>query len=479
MEAPPAIRAHKRLTERNPIMTHTFGADPSALVYNGRVYLYMTADTLEYDSDGEIKSNSYNTINTIRVVSSADLSNWIYHEPIKAAGSNGIADWAQRSWAPAITYRNMDGQDKFFLYFANNASGVGVLTADSPLGPWSDPIGRALVSRQTPNCSGVPWLFDPGVFVDDDGRAYLYFGGGVPEGRAANPGSARVVELGADMTSLIGDPVQIDIPYFFEAILMKKINGRYVLSYCTNWSVAAEDRQRLGINNAVIAVMTANNPMGPFTLEGTLFRNPGSYFDVWGNNHHDMFNFEGQWYLAYHSQLLEESMGIDRKGYRVAHVDRITMADGIPGSANGTLRGVEQVGRLDPYDWHPGALSGISAGTSFESIVLSDASNPCEYASALTDGAWLGVFGADFSDRGAANINILARAGQTGGCVVEVRLGSPFSNSQDSELIGTLSIRNPVFTNYTVRLTRTVTDVQNIYFVYSDSFALGGWQFTE
>lgn len=57
------------------------------------------------------------------------------------------------------------------------------MTSDSPTGPFEDPLGEALINNHTPNCADVIWIFDPAVLVDDDGRAYLYFGGGVPEGR--------------------------------------------------------------------------------------------------------------------------------------------------------------------------------------------------------------------------------------------------------------------------------------------------------
>ena len=90
------------------------------------------------------------------------------------------------------------------------------MTADSPIGPFRDPIGKALISRETPNCEEVTWLFDPAVLVDEDGSAYLYVGGGIPEGKGANPGTARVVQLGEDMISLIGEPCKLDVPYLFE-----------------------------------------------------------------------------------------------------------------------------------------------------------------------------------------------------------------------------------------------------------------------
>jgi len=129
------------------------------------------------------------------------------------------------------------------------------------------PNRKALINRQTPNCSDVPWLFDPAVFIDDDGKAYIYFGGGVPEGKSADPGSCRAALLGSDMVSLAGNPVKIDVPFFFEASLMNKINGKYVFSYCTNWSITDDVKSKLKIDRAVVAIMTGNNPMGHLRLK--------------------------------------------------------------------------------------------------------------------------------------------------------------------------------------------------------------------
>jgi len=467
----PIIKSPKALTSNNPIMTHTFGADPTVLVYKDRVYIYMTGDTLEYDHYLNVKNNSYSTIDTLRVISSADLVNWTYHEPIKAAGDDGIADWAARSWAPAIVYKEMNGKDKFFLYFSNNANGVGVLTADNPLGPWTDPIGKALINRQTPNCSDVPWLFDPAVFIDDDGKAYIYFGGGVPEGKAADPGSCRAAPLGSDMVSLAGNPVKIDVPFFFEASLMNKINGRYVFSYCTNWSITDDAKSKLKIDRAVIAIMTGNNPLGPFTLEKTLFRNPGTFFGIWGNNHHHIFEFKGQWYLAYHSQLIEESLDIDGKGYRAPHLDIIKMYNGMFDSVTGTKKGVEQISKLDPYISHQGAQSAISAGISFGDHQLN---YPFGRASALKNGSWLGVKGADFVDTGAKSITILASAGNKKQGSVKIRLGSP-----QGEIIGTCAAKPGKLNEYTVNLKKNVNGVHDVFFVFDIDFELVAWQFNK
>lgn len=81
----------------NPLVAHRYGADPYALVFGGRVYLYMTNDVLEYDGNGTVKENSYSSIRTITVISSADLVNWTDHGEIEVAGPEGAAKWATQS----------------------------------------------------------------------------------------------------------------------------------------------------------------------------------------------------------------------------------------------------------------------------------------------------------------------------------------------------------------------------------------------
>lgn len=226
----------------NPIMTSRLTADPYAMEYNGRIYVYGTNDSQQYEKTPDA-DNNYSKINTINVYSSADMVNWTDHGAIPVAGSKGAAKWASNSWAPAACHKTINGKEKFFLYFADNGSGIGVLEADSPTGPWRDPIGKQLISRNTPGCSGseIGWLFDPAVLVDDDGTGYLYFGGigntaDKPDDFIKNPKCGRVVKLADDMISLDGDPVTIDAPYMFEDSGINKIGDKYYYSYCTNWT---------------------------------------------------------------------------------------------------------------------------------------------------------------------------------------------------------------------------------------------------
>ena len=94
--------------------------------------------------------------------------------------------------------------------------------------------------------------------VDDDGTGYLVFGGGVPEEKNENPGTARVVKLGDDMISISGTPQTIDVPYLFEDSGINKINGKYYYTYCSNWNTTGN---KYGLDAASIQYMVSDNPM--------------------------------------------------------------------------------------------------------------------------------------------------------------------------------------------------------------------------
>lgn len=455
----------KQVGYGNPIMTQRLGADPYVIEYDGRVYVYMTGDVPEYNADGTVKENSYSKINTLCVLSSADLVNWTDHGTIYAAGKNGAANWGNNSWAPAVCCKEIDGKMKFFIYFANGANGIGVLTSDSPTGPFVDPIDEALISRKTPNCDTVSWLFDPAVLIDDDGSAYLYFGGGIPNEQYAHPNTARVVKLGADMISLDGEPVMIDAPYIFEDSGINKIGDTYYYSYCTNWHVDDEGKKEYGFENAQIVYMTSDNPMGPFSNPKAILKNPGTYFGVYGNNHHCVFTFKDQYYIAYHSQILEAGMGLSG-GYRITHIDKVTVnADGSIAMGEGTKLGVPQVQPLNPYEkveagtiW---TMGGINT-TQYGSQALCFGSGNM-LVTDISDGDWLAVSGVDFGDEGASSFtaDLVLSEGATGAILVRL------DNLENGTDVGVLEITGEAGeVSLTTKLAETVTGKHNVFFIF-------------
>ncbi len=340
-----SINIKKKIGDNNPIIAQRFMADPYAIYYEGKVYVYGSndSDSLIAGDNGLYPKNQYSNIKSINCISSEDMLNWTDEGEIQVAddeikGKKGITKWASNSWAPAVCYNKVPDKvtgemvTKFFLYFANSASSIGVLTSDSPTGPWTDPIGRPMITHDMPGCEDVLWLFDPAVLVDEDGTAYIYFGGGVPEGKEVNPKTARVAKLNPSMTGIEGEPALIDAPYLFEDSGINKINGKYYYSYCTNWSDAAEAAE----GRAQIAYMVSDNPMGPFEYKGIMMKNPGQSEDfstgAWGNNHHCILKAWDGLYMFYHTPQYEIDLGLkfDKEegcAYRTTYVDMVSVLD--------------------------------------------------------------------------------------------------------------------------------------------------------
>ena len=447
----------KQLGYSNPLVTQELGADPYALVYNDRVYVYMTSDDYEYNADGSLKKNSFDYIKTLRVISSSDMVNWTDHGEIKVAGKDGAAkEWANHSWAPAIAHKKINGKDKFFLYFANDASGIGVIEGDTPIGPWRDPIKKALITRATPGCAGVTWCFDPAVLVDDDGSAYIYFGGGVPNdgrnGENNNPHTARVAKLGDDMISIEGEAVEIDAPAMFEDSGIFKYGDKYYYSYCSNF-IGPHKAGYPGTGN--IAYMTSDSPMGPFEYVGEIFDNPQTWFGVGGNNHHATFVFRGKSYFIYHAQTVAKEYN-KAQGYRSTHIDALELdEDGMIKPVKGTYEGISQLESLDPYKKIEAETIAWNKG-----IKVANIDDFHRELTDLDDGDWTSVAGADFGEAGADTFK--ARVKSEKGGSIEVRVDSP-----EGSLLGTLEV--PAGTEEYTELSTDITNItgkRNVFLVF-------------
>ena len=456
--------------ENNVLWTQRFGADPGFMVYKDRLYVFTTNDAFEYNNDGQIHTNTYNS-QTINCFSSSDLVNWTDHGAIPAAGSNGAAKWAHFAWAPDACWKTINGKDKFFLYFADSAGGIGVLTADSPEGPYTDPIGKALINKSTPGFSDVTWLFDPAVLVDDDGTGYLYVGGGVPEGKNADPGTARAVKLGDDMTSLSGQYAKMNPPYLFEDSSILKVGNTYYYSYCTNWNTGGNP---YGFNNAEIAVMTSTNPLGPFTYKGIALKNPASYqLDGGGNNHHSIVEFKGKYYVLYHSrhqsramniQAIDNNTGkIDLGGnYRSCHIDNCTFENGMF-KASGTMKGVSQIEAVDPYT----KVQAENMSNQSKNIKVNGL---CDTTVAGDKGEWIKTSGVNFS-KGEKSITI--KASSKSGSVIKVCTGSPSGTAMTYVEIPAGSSQE-----ITVPIVSEVSGQKDVYFVFSGQTEMDYWFFS-
>ncbi len=450
--------SYKNAGENNPLYTQRFGADPGVMEYGGRLYVYMTDDILEYDAAGAVKENSYSMIRTINCISSDDLVNWTDHGRIPAAGQGGIARWASNSWAPCAAHKTVDGKEKFFLYFCNGGNGIGVLCADSPTGPWRDERGSALVTRAVKGCADVTWLFDPAVMVDEDGTGYLAFGGGIPEGKQNDPGTARIVRLGEDMISLDGDPVRIMAPWLFEDSGINRIGGRYIYSYCSNWQTRGN---ALHMTDGAIQYMVSDAPLGPYTYAGELFPNQGRFFGLYGNNHHSIACLGEDWYLFYHSRPVEKAMGLSGN-YRSPQAERIVLdAEGLPEKVTGTMKGLEQLHPLDPYRTVSAAAMCRQAGITVEG------SGDSTWIRGEA-GCWIMVSGVDFSS-GTSEITVTAMPGCA--CTLYAVLDDPHGSVASCLRLDAAAGSGPVVFSAPFR----AEGVRDLYLVSDGDLALLDW----
>lgn len=383
-----------------PIVSHRYLADPGALVYNGRVYLYCSND----DDNPTTADGGRYLMKSIVCVSSSDLKNWTDHGVVFQVPEG--AEWAVRSWAPSPAER--DG--KFFLYFGNSGNGIGVAEADNPLGPFKDPIGKALITGRTPGVMPAEhmWLFDPMAFIDDDGQAYLYFGGNGDD-------NVRVIKLNKDMISVDGPAIHLNAKDFFEASWMHKYKGKYYFSYSSN------PRAQMRID-----YMISDSPTSGFKYGGIVSMQPPENNN---NNHQAIFELNGEWYEAYHNRIVARSSGMAPTYKRNICLDQFKHNDdGTIEVMKNTVDGVKQLADVNPYDRVEAEMMNAQSGIYTEPCG-EGGMNVCQ----IENGDWIKIRGVDFGKK--AKKFKASVAASKGSGKIEIHLGNP-----EGELIGTCPI---------------------------------------
>lgn len=288
---------------QNPIITGQFTADPTARVFEGKLYLYPSHDI---PSPVE-RLKEWFCMADYHVFSSENLVDWTDHGMILSQENVPWVDSESYSmWAPDCVYK--DG--KYYFYFPASPKGkkgfnVGVAIADKPYGPFK-PLPEPI--------KGVGGI-DPCVLLDTDGQAYLYW-----SGRGLN-----VAKLKDNMTELASEPVLVaDVEDGFkEGPFAFKHNGKYYLTY--PW---VKDKTEC------LAYAMSDNPMGPFEYKGIIMEQ--SPTGCW-TNHHSLVEYKGQWYLFYHHN--DYSPEFDKN--RSVRADSLTFnPDGTIQLVTPTLRGV-------------------------------------------------------------------------------------------------------------------------------------------
>ncbi|SHH88490.1 glycoside hydrolase family 43 protein [Clostridium grantii] len=294
-----------------PLVTHIYTADPSAHVFEGKIYIYPSHD-LNEERDSNDDGDQYN-MKDYHVLSMDD-----FNSPCVDNGEVlNLRDipWAsEQLWAPDAAYKN----NMYYFYFpARDKEGIfriGVATSTTPSGPFK------------PEENYIPgsYSIDPAVLVDDDDKTYIYFGGlwggqlekwqtgafnadGIGPDESAPAIGPRVAELSDDMLTFKETPEEIVIVdeegnsllagdeerRYFEGPWVHKHNEYYYLSYST------------GSTHYIVYAMS-KNPKGPYVFKGRIL-NPV----IGWTTHHSIVKHEEKWYLFYHDSSL--SGGADNK----------------------------------------------------------------------------------------------------------------------------------------------------------------------
>ncbi|WP_337843405.1 glycoside hydrolase family 43 protein [Rheinheimera sp.] len=314
-----------------PLVEHIYTADPSAHVFDGKIYIYPSHDIeagIPFNDNGDhFGMEDYHVLSL--------------DQPGGPATDHGVAlhvadvPWAERQmWAPDAAKKG----DTYYFYFPAKAPDglfrIGVATAKTPYGPFK-PEAEAMAGS---------YSIDPAVFADDDGAYYIYFGGiwgGQLQNYRDNSYSAahqepaagepalgpRVARLSDDMLQFAEAPREVQIldsdgqpllagdndRRFFEASWLHKYNGTYYFSYSTG-------------DTHFLCYATGDNPYGPFTYQGRILEPV-----VGWTTHHSICPFEGKWYLFYHDSILSEG---------VTHLRSVKMTE-LEHEADGRIRTIQ------------------------------------------------------------------------------------------------------------------------------------------
>jgi len=208
--------------------------------------------------------------------------------------------------------------------------------------------------------------------------------------------------------------------------------------------------------------------LGPFEYKGYTLENPATYFGASGNNHHWIFNFKNKWYIAYHTQTLEKTVGLEKGGYRALFIDNFNVnEDGSLPIQKGTKEGVAQVVSFNPYDEIPAATFATS-----RNVVVTDSQTLCP----VKNGAYICIKGVDLS-KGAKKIEFtFAKAVKRGfrsSDSIKVMINNFGANGT---VIGKAKLNKKVVLNCDLKLSESDSKVCDLYFVFSGNCELKSWK---
>lgn len=441
---------------QNPIIQTKYTADPAPMAYHDTVFLYTS-----HDEDNAFGFEMFNWM----LYTSIDMANWTDHgiiagvkEPYKTF------KWADghSAWAPQCVTRN----GKFYLYCPTILQGkmaIGVAVASSPYGPFVDALGTPLIYRSNPGD------YDPTVFIDDDGQAYMYWGGNGP---------CYYAKLNEDMVSLADSIHVASIDFtgtpkeasYTEGPWLWKKNNHYYLAWASRCCPE-------GIGYAM-----SDKPTGPWKCKGTIMdpdeRSSG--------NHPGIVEYKGKSYVfGFNYAILKQTMSkkYERRSICVAEMKYNT--DGsivkLPWWAETVTT---QTGTLNPYNKNEAETMAFSEGVKTESATEWERNIPWDKGKKIADrlfvtqihnGDYIQVKGADFS-KGIASVDVSV-ASLYGG-KIEIH-----ADKIDGQLLGTVNVTNSGEGEIWKTISTPVKNIQGVhdlFFVFKgekDLFNFDWWKF--
>ena len=441
-----------------PLFQTKYTADPSPLVVGDTLFLYTSHDASPEDiPDENEKSSAGFFMYDWLLWSTTDMVNWTEHG---AVASLKDFPWRSRengAWAIQTVERN----GKYYLYAPLHGHGIGVLEADSPYGPFKDPLGKPLVWDQS------NWYdIDPSVYTDDDGQAYMYWG---------NPHTFWA-KLGNDMTSLASGVSKLPhIPNYQEGPWFYKRNGHYYLGFASTCCPEA------------LGYAMSNSPTGSWEWKGYIMKpTPRDR-----GNHPGICDYKG------HSYVFGQNYDLMHLETFEHHERRSVSATEITYNADGTIQEVpywldqkpmNQLHWLNPYqrveaetmNWGYG-LKSSKMGIQNTGVVKDMPESTGKrnmYIYDINDGEYIRLRGVDFGSKGAKQFAITASAAIKAGCTITLRL-----NSNKGPVVGTLNVKSTgsvdKYRTFTTKV-KEATGVHDLYICFSNTQGdvhLDWWQF--
>ncbi len=431
---------------QQPIIQTKYTADPAPLVYNDRVYLYTSHD--EDDAMG-FKMEDW------LLYSSTDMVNWTEHGAVASLNDFEWVPYDNGAWAVQAVERN----GKFYLYCPMPGGvGIGVLVADSPYGPFKDPLGKPLIKQSDHD-------IDPTILIDDDGQAYMYWG---------NP-KLYYVKLNEDMISYSGDiVVDPSTPENYqEGPWVWKRNDHYYLAYASTCCPE-------GIGYAM-----SDSPTGPWEYKGMIM----DASEKSRGNHPGVIDYKGKSYVFGHNQDLLKKSTPKFYERRSVDVDEMTYLAGgaIQNRHYWSLEGPEQLETVNPFKRVEAETMAWSEGvkTRFETEWEGDFDwargeriADRLFVTSINHGDYIQVRGVDFGE-GAKSVEV--SVSPIFGGSIEIR-----ADKIDGPVIATVKVdtagQEGIWSEVTAKANANIKGVHDVYLVFlgeKDLFYFDWWQFSQ